>query len=129
MTVTLNETNIVQKNSYYPFGLQHDNSWSRAGRENKYQFNAASELNEETGNYETYFRQYDPAIGRFMGIDILASSFSSLTPYQFANNDPIYYNDPNGDLYGSYGSRDGYTAAFGWRSHVSNYQLLNIKWV
>ncbi|UII31975.1 hypothetical protein LVD17_27180 [Fulvivirga ulvae] len=60
-------------------------------------------MNQETRNYETFHRQYDAAIGRFTAVDIMASSFSNQTPYQYANNDPVYFNDPLGD-YGRGGS-------------------------
>ena len=83
-------------NSYYPFGLRHDNSWERPGRENRNKFNAASEQNEQTGNYEMFFRAYDPAIGRMTGIDPYAELYRSLSPYNYANNDPVYFNDPSG---------------------------------
>ena len=85
-------------NNYYPFGLQHDNSWTRpTDLKNNFLYNAGSELNEQTKNYETFCRDYDPALGRFNQIDPLASSFSSWNPYQYAFNDPVALNDPNGD--------------------------------
>ena len=86
----------VQKKcvNYYPFGLQHGNSWTRpTSLKNNFLFNAGSELNEVTGNYETFYRNYDPVLGRFNAIDPLASSFSNLTPYNFALNDPVFWND------------------------------------
>ncbi|MEM9859947.1 MAG: RHS repeat-associated core domain-containing protein [Bacteroidota bacterium] len=101
------------RTNYYPFGLHHSSSWTRVNDlKNNFLFNAGSELNAQTKNYETPFRQYDPALGRFTGIDALASSFSSWTPYQFAYNDPIAFNDPTGlqnqsglmgDMYGELG--------------------------
>lgn len=42
------------------------------------------------------FRQYDNAIGRFLGMDRLAELAYSITPYRFAYNNPVYYNDPTG---------------------------------
>lgn len=45
---------------------------------------------------EMDWRHYDPAIGRFNCIDKLAESFFDVTPYNFANNNPIYFNDPTG---------------------------------
>jgi len=30
------------------------------------------------------------------GVDVMAESYASLTPYQYANNDPVYWNDPTG---------------------------------
>gem|GEM_PF-6610549 len=39
--------------------------------------------------YLTDFRSYDPQIGRFSQIDLLADAFEHLSPYLFANNNPI----------------------------------------
>lgn len=100
-SVTIEETPVVQSNAYYPFGLEHSSSWTRASPDasgkNDFLYNGGSELNRQTGNYETYFRDYDPALGRFTGVDIMAGKFHSWTPYQFAFNNPISYNDPMGD--------------------------------
>ena len=43
-------------------------------------------------------RNYDPQIGRFNCIDVLAEHYFSLTPYQFAGNNPVSFNDPTGAL-------------------------------
>ncbi|UII31979.1 hypothetical protein LVD17_27200 [Fulvivirga ulvae] len=102
--VTVKESLVVQNTNYYPFGLTTSDSWTRpTDLKNNFLFNAGSELNEETGNYETFYRQYDAAIGRFTAVDIMAGAYSSQTPYQYANNDPVYFNDPLGD-YGRGGS-------------------------
>lgn len=47
----------------------------------------------------TKFRMYDYALGRFTGIDPLAdfSPQESWTPYQYAYNNPVRWNDPYGD--------------------------------
>jgi hypothetical protein len=50
-----------------------------------------------TSNYEMFYRGYDPSIGRMSGVDVMADSYSSLTPYNYSFNDPVYWNDPNGD--------------------------------
>ena len=60
-------------------------------------YNAGSELNKTTSNYEMFFREYDPALGRMMSVDPVAGKYSSLTPYNYAFNDPVTYNDPLGD--------------------------------
>ena len=87
---------IIQQDDYYPFGLTF-NSWQRQGGvKNKYKFNAGSEENEFTGNYETWFRPFDPAIGRFQQLDELADFVSGITPYQYGFNNPILFNDPHG---------------------------------
>lgn len=60
-------------------------------------YNAGSELNKTTSNYEMFFREYDPALGRMTSVDPVAGKYSSLSPYNYAFNDPVTYNDPLGD--------------------------------
>ncbi|MEP2025838.1 DUF6443 domain-containing protein, partial [Reichenbachiella sp.] len=89
---------IIQTNDYYPFGLQTAASMSQDFiTPNKRLYNAGSELNEQTQNFETFYRHYDPALGRFNGVDIKATSFADMTPYQYAFDNPVNYNDPLGD--------------------------------
>jgi RHS repeat-associated protein len=78
---------------YYPFGLTF-NSYT-SGTKNNYLFNGV-EQDQATGNYETMFRGYDPALGRFMQIDPLADFLPGINPYQFAFNNPISMGDPYG---------------------------------
>jgi len=47
------------------------------------------------------FRMYDGALGRFMGIDLLADMFAEHSPYHFAYNDPVSFADPSGLQSGS----------------------------
>ena len=97
MVVTIQESMVVQNTDYYPFGLSFNTSWTRpTDLKNNFLYNAGSELNEKTKNYETYFRDYDPALGRMSGVDIMAGKYSSLSPYQYAFNDPVAWNDPSG---------------------------------
>ena len=86
---------VVQKDDYYPFGLTF-NSWKSTIPANDYLYNEGSEFNNLTRNYETPFRRYDPALGRFNAIDGLSDLFSSWTPYQYAYNNPLSWNDPLG---------------------------------
>ena len=71
--------------------------------ENKYRFNSGNELqNKEFGDgsgldwYDATFRGYDPQIGRFMQVDPLADWLANQSPYSFAYNNPILFNDPLG---------------------------------
>ncbi|MEN6295194.1 MAG: RHS repeat-associated core domain-containing protein [Chloroherpetonaceae bacterium] len=41
-------------------------------------------------------RIYDPEIGRFLQADPLWESFPTLSPYQYAFNNPMQYKDPSG---------------------------------
>ena len=69
--------------------------------ENK--FNGGAELEEDYGVnlYSTFYRRYDPQIGRFSGVDALSDLNNDLTPYRFAFNNPISLNDHSGLLEGN----------------------------
>ena len=97
VVMTYTPTNVLQYNEYYPFGLQTSNSWTRENSSNDFLYNGGSELNGTTTWYETFFRGYDPVLGRFNQIDPMAHASSSFTPYNYAFNDPVFFNDPNGD--------------------------------
>jgi RHS repeat-associated protein len=96
--MTYTPTNVIQYNEYYPFGLQTDNSWTRSGNKNDYKYNAANELNSNTGWYEMFYRGYDPTIGRMLQVDPYATVFESVNPYNYGLNNPLKYNDPTGGL-------------------------------
>ncbi len=97
MDVIHTKTNVIQYNEYYAFGLQTNASWTRVDEQpNQYLYNSGSELNATTGWYETMFRDYDPAIGRFMQVDALAAAYAQWSPYAYAMNNPVLMNDPTG---------------------------------
>jgi RHS repeat-associated protein len=108
VTITHTPTNVIQYNEYYPFGLQTSHSWTRENSANRYLYNGGNELNENSGWYETFFRGYDAALGRFMQVDPLASLFSSSSPYNFANNNPVLFNDVMGDSVDHVGPGSGH---------------------
>ncbi len=97
---------LLQEQSYYPFGLEmagiSDKAMMKLDSKNK--FNGGSEIEEDFGVnlYSTFYRQYDPQIGRFSGVDALAESTIGFNVYQFGNDNPISYNDPTG-LQANYG--------------------------
>ncbi len=101
MDITNNPTtsDILQENHYYPFGLGYEGPWlmNDVARDNKYQYNS-KEWNEDFGlNWYAYgARFYDPAIGRFTGVDPIADKFAWVSPYNYAENEPI----ANIDLWG-----------------------------
>lgn len=67
------------------------------------------------------YRQYDSAIGRFVGMDLLSESSASATPYHFGYNNPVFWADPSGLL--SQGAIDAMWNATGknGRSTWTNY--------
>ena len=91
------KSNLIQCNEYYPFGLQTANSWTRVNAlGNAFLYNEGSELNSTTALYDLPFRNYDAALGRFMQVDPLAEMSIGESPYQYAANDPVFWNDPMG---------------------------------
>ncbi|WP_332736544.1 RHS repeat domain-containing protein, partial [Flavihumibacter sp.] len=96
---------VLEETHYYPFGLTMAGISSRAmGKlENRYKFNEGTELaNREfsDGNgldwYVTNYRMYDPQIGKFNQIDPLSILAFEYSPYSFASNNPLLFNDPFG---------------------------------
>lgn len=97
LKVNYTKGQVVQSTSYYAFGLQTSESWTRIdARPNQYLYNSGSELNAVTGWYETPLRSYDPVLGRMNGVDVMVDRYSSLTPYNYSLNSPAVYSDPSG---------------------------------
>ncbi len=92
-------TEIVEENNYYPFGLKHKGYNNVvSGSEYKYETFNGKEIEESLGLnvYEMDWRQYDASIGRFNIIDPYAEFMYDQTPYHFSYNSPIYNSDPTG---------------------------------
>jgi RHS repeat-associated protein len=101
---------VFQENSYYGTGLILPNSpVSTPTVANKKLYNGGSEWQNDSpvgstnpynlpDYYETFNRNYDATIGRFIGVDPMAESAESMTSYQYGACNPIVNNDPMGDL-------------------------------
>ena len=83
----------IQKDDYYPFGLEINRSVSTP--KNEYLYNK-KELQEETGLYDYGARFYDPLVARWTTIDPLAEISRRWTPYNYVENNPIRMTDPDG---------------------------------
>jgi len=90
------KTNVVFASDYYPFGLSMGEYMRTASSPQNYRFNGGSEWVDNLGMYMTRNRMYDPATGRFRGIDALADMFPTLSPMLFSYNNPIMFFDPLG---------------------------------
>ena len=110
---------------YYPFGMRmpvpnlHLPSQQtsggglsyNSGTENRYRYNG-KEYHQELGLglYDYGARMYDPAIGRWNGVDALANIYDRFSPFNYVLNNPITLIDP-----------DGYS--------VSTAQLISNAWI
>ncbi|WP_281925840.1 AHH domain-containing protein, partial [Flavobacterium collinsii] len=95
---------IIEENNYYPFGLKHKPYNSDVTSTNAalgYKYSGKELQNESIGGfhlnwYDMESRNYMPDIGRWGSIDKLSESFWSLSPYNFSNNNPVFFSDPGG---------------------------------
>jgi RHS repeat-associated protein len=97
--MTYTPGNVLQYSEYYPFGMRTAYSWDRGesgALANEYLYNAGGEYNKTANWYEMSARRYDPVLGRMNGVDPSADKYSSLTPYNYAFNNPVLFNDPSG---------------------------------
>ncbi|WP_222536966.1 RHS repeat domain-containing protein [Pedobacter polysacchareus] len=93
------QAEVRQESSYYAFGMQYA-PISKTGNPNTSLFNGGSEWVSDFDNdpdlYNTFFRDYDPVLGRFNGIDPMSVKYSDFSVYQFVFNNPVSFSDPTG---------------------------------
>src|SRR5690554_2204827 len=86
-----------------PWGLELTELGFQAGggvKVNRYLYNGNKiirDLNLELYDFKARF--YDPVIGRFLSVDPLSADERQVlySPYQFGWNNPVRFNDPNGE--------------------------------
>ncbi|MEO1450152.1 MAG: RHS repeat-associated core domain-containing protein, partial [Bacteroidota bacterium] len=89
---------VLQVEHYYPFGLrmQRENMVI-SSNESQYLYNGKERQDELGLNWYDYgARMYNPAVGRWNGVDALAEEFHSWSPYNYVMNNPVIYIDPDG---------------------------------
>ena len=92
---------VIASQDYYPFGLTFNNYQKENSLKNLYLYNKGAERQDELDlNVDaTKYRVYDPAIDRWWQVDPLADQGDLVdwTPYNYGFNNPVRYNDPEGD--------------------------------
>lgn len=81
----------IDREEYYPFG---DSSLRTFGKK-RYRY-CGKEKDEESGLYYYGMRYYMPWVCRFISVDPLASKYAHLTPFAYADNQPINLFDIDG---------------------------------
>ncbi|WP_177181282.1 DUF6443 domain-containing protein [Parapedobacter koreensis] len=91
-------TNVATPNftaDYYPFGLQYREVVRIGSPKNNYLYNG-KELQDGLKQYDYGARFYDPVIGRWGSVDLLAEEFDNVSPYNYGLNNPLRFIDPTG---------------------------------
>ena len=94
---------VIQENSYYGFGMVMPGSVvATPPAPNKDLYNGGSEWQNDFSILpdlmQTFYRNYDAALGRWTGVDPQAEGAESMSTYQYTGNNPIMGNDPMGNL-------------------------------
>lgn len=86
---------VGAKYQYYSFGDEYS-SWISQGTDYKF---TGKELDEEIGVNLYYFgaRYYDARIGRWVSVDPQAQRYPEWSPYVYALDNPLKFNDPDGE--------------------------------
>ncbi len=88
---------IIDENNYYPFGLKHKGYNDYIATNNKYKYQGQERQDELGLDWDSFkYRNYDPAIGRFMSLDPLSEDYSYQSPYAFCENTPIAFRELEG---------------------------------
>jgi len=85
---------MLQQDDYYPFGYEIARG-TTTNPKNEYLYNK-KELQEELTQYDYGARFYDPVIARWTTIDPLAEKSRRFSPYNYVEDNPIRFIDPDG---------------------------------
>jgi RHS repeat-associated protein len=101
LIITHTKGKVLQEDHYYPFGLNISalSSTAPLSKPNQFKIQGKEQQTEFDINlYDFGARNYDPQIGRWLNPDPLADQFYNLTPYNYVENNPLRFIDPDGML-------------------------------
>ena len=88
---------VMGYDDYDPWGAQLvGRSVNSGSSDDKYKF-TGKERDNETGYDYFGHRFYDSDVARWMQVDAMADKYPNWSPYSYCLNNPINFNDPNGD--------------------------------
>lgn len=118
-----NTAKLTQENSYYAYGMQMAGGYIPTTNPNKKLYNGGSEWQDDIEGladyYSTFFREYDPVIGRFNGVDPIGEMTDAITSYAYANNNPVMMNDPLG-AYAQGPGKGWHKGDYGWLPDIDD---------
>jgi RHS repeat-associated protein len=89
----------IEMNNYFPFGMLKEGMFAKSGNGYRYGFNGMERDNETKGfgnDLSTFFRGYDPRLGRWKSVDPVTKAMESA--YVGFGNNPVLFVDPRGDV-------------------------------
>ena len=97
ITATDTAGNVLWRENFRPFGDRLNNQAAASG--NRQWFHGKA-VDADTGLSYFGARYYDPALGRFMGVDAVGfdeGNLHSFNKYLYGNGNPYKYTDPDGN--------------------------------
>lgn len=98
-------TEVLQINNMYPYGMSMYGSWTihndtiATADQNHFLYNGMERVADlDLGLDITRYRTYDPTLGRWLQPDPKATLMPGFNPYNSMVNNPVSFNDPNGDI-------------------------------
>ena len=96
-------SSVKEVNHFYPFGMKMNiQNITSVLPINRFKYNSKeyheNEFSEQEalGLYHYGARFYDPEIGRWTTIDPATIEYPEMSVYNYVNNDPVYFVDPDG---------------------------------
>ena len=87
---------ILSASDFYCFGSEMNARKYSSSSTYRYGFNG-KELDLETGTIDFGARAYDARLGRFLSLDKEFAKGPAYSPYNYALNSPLIFNDPDGN--------------------------------